>query len=214
MKCVNHLENDAVGFCRNCGKALCLSCRHDVHGVIYCEDCLAASVAVVPPGAPTTGPNPGVALALGFIPGVGAIYNGQYAKAFLHVVIFGGLISVLSSGAARGMEPLVGILLAAFYFYMPIEAYRTAKMRLQTGKATDEWSTFVTDIRVEAPVGAIVLIGLGVLFLLNSFHLLELGNIWKFWPVILIVLGILMLRKRLGGPPAESSGGSTPRPEA
>lgn len=214
MKCVNHVDNDAVGFCRNCGKALCLSCRHDVRGVIYCEDCLAGSVAGAPPVGPAAGPNPGVALALGFIPGVGAIYNGEYAKAFLHVLIFGGLISVMSSGAARGMEPLLGLLLGAFYFYMPIEAYRTAKRRSTGGAPAEEWSTLFADIRVEAPVGAIVLIGLGVLFLLNSFGILQIGNIFKFWPVILIILGILMLRKRLGGPPAPPSGESSPRPEA
>ena len=37
---------------------------------------------------------PGVALALGFIPGVGAIYNGQIAKAFVQVLIFGSLIAL------------------------------------------------------------------------------------------------------------------------
>ena len=214
MKCVKHIDNDAVGFCRNCGKALCLSCRHDVRGVIYCEDCLAASVVAAPPVASAAGPNPGVALALGFIPGVGAIYNGEYAKAFVHVLIFGGLISVMESGAARSMKPLVGMVMAAFYFYMPIEAYRTAKRRATGGAPAEEWSTLFADIRVEAPVGAIVLIGLGVLFLLNSFGILQIGNIFKFWPVILIVLGILMLRKRLGGPPTPPSGDSSPRPEA
>lgn len=200
MKCVNHAENEAVGFCRNCGKALCLSCRHDVRGVIYCEDCLAERVMTSTAAAPPAGgPNPGVALGLGFLPGVGAIYNGQYAKAFIHVLIFGGLISVISSGTARGMEPLLGLLLAAFYFYMPIEAYRTAKLRREGG-ASDEWSSLFADLRVEAPIGAIVLIALGGLFLLNSFGLIEIGNIFRFWPVVLIVLGVMMLVKRLGGP--------------
>ena len=32
---------------------------------------------------------PGLAFALGFIPGVGAIYNGQYLKGLVHALIFG-----------------------------------------------------------------------------------------------------------------------------
>ena len=39
---------------------------------------------------------------LGFIPGVGAIYNGQYAKGLVHVIIVGLMISILSNGAADG----------------------------------------------------------------------------------------------------------------
>ena len=34
------------------------------------------------------GPNPSVAAVLGLIPGVGAMYNGQYFKGLIHVVIF------------------------------------------------------------------------------------------------------------------------------
>src|SRR3972149_770027 len=85
----------------------------------------AAAPAAAAPGAPS----PGVALALGFIPGVGAIYNGEFAKALLYIIIFGGLISLMDSSASRGAEPLFGMLLAAFYIYMPIEAYQTAKRR-------------------------------------------------------------------------------------
>ena len=39
-----------------------------------------------------------------------------------------------------------------------------------------------------------MLIGLGLLFLLEELNLLDVGRIFDFWPVILIVVGILMLR--------------------
>ena len=42
---------------------------------------------------PSEGPNPGLALFLGLIPGVGAIYNGQIVKAMVQVLIFGSLIA-------------------------------------------------------------------------------------------------------------------------
>src|SRR5205823_11635961 len=64
------------------------------------------------------GSSPDAAFLLGLIPGVGAIYNGEYFKAAIHVLIFGMLTSL---GAA--------LLAVAFYFYMPFEAYYTAKKR-------------------------------------------------------------------------------------
>jgi len=196
MKCFQHPETDAAAYCRNCGKALCETCRRDVRGVIYCEDCLAATVAHAVPGAPS----PGVALALGFIPGVGAIYNGEYVKALIYIVIFGGMISILSSGAARGMEPLLGMLLAGFYFYMPIEAYQTAKRRalgLAPAPAPAGGPSIETSL---APAGPIILIVLGVLFLLNTLDVFRWSwNIWRFWPVILIAIGLVLLRRRFGG---------------
>src|SRR3972149_191768 len=118
MKCFHHAEVDATGYCRQCGKALCGDCRRDVRGVVYCEDCLA-TLATAPAASVPGAPSPGVALALGFIPGVGAIYNGEFAKALLYIIIFGGLISLMDSSASRGAEPLFGMLLAAFYIYMP-----------------------------------------------------------------------------------------------
>ena len=42
--------------------------------------------------------SPGLAFVLGLIPGVGAIYNGQYAKGLVHVIIIGLIISMLSNG--------------------------------------------------------------------------------------------------------------------
>src|SRR6185295_12521342 len=73
-------------------------------------------------GAPlspySTGTPPPLAFILGFIPGVGAVYNGQYAKGLMHVVIFGTIISILASGAARGFEPLFGLMIPTFVFYM------------------------------------------------------------------------------------------------
>jgi hypothetical protein len=50
------------------------------------------------------------------------------------------------------------------------------------------------------PVGAIILIGLGVLFLLDEMGVLHFHRIWTFWPLILIAIGvrILMVRQRRG----------------
>jgi len=154
--------------------------------------------------------SPGLALFLGLIPGVGAIYNGQYAKGLVHAVIFGLLISIISSGSAHGMEPLFGILIAAWVFYMAVEAYHTAQKR-RGGEAVDEFSSLINmhTRGSRFPAGAVVLIGLGVLLLLNTTDIIPLERVLRYWPVLLILLGVYMLYVRLTGL-SEQSGGTAP----
>ena len=132
--------NDVVGYCRTCGRALTEAGKREVHGVLYCEDCLAARVqgtiptaATVSAGAAPAGvynpsaPNPGVATLLGFIPGVGAMYNGQVAKGLVHVGIFALLISMTNAMENTPLQPFFGMAIAGFYFYMIFDAHQTAK---------------------------------------------------------------------------------------
>src|SRR5712691_11811396 len=112
MKCAVHAEVDATGYCRNCGKALCPACARDVRGILYCEACLAD--ILTKPQPPAGGPSPGLAFGLGFVPGLGAVYNGEYTKALVHVLIFAAFIGALNSDLGDPVEPVVGILLSAF----------------------------------------------------------------------------------------------------
>ena len=134
---------------------------------------------------------------------MGAIYNGQYLKGLVHAVIFGLLISLISSAENSSGQPLLVMMLVGFVFYMPFEAYHTAKKR-QMGVRVDEWSSLLSQSRYtgRAPVGPIVLILIGVLFLLDSLHLIEFREIGRFWPVILIVVGAYMLYSRVTSPGA------------
>ena len=100
MNCANHPDKAVAKYCRTCGKPLCNDCVREVMGIAYCENCLAERVtggapsspytaSAGTPVAPSSGPNPGLAGILGAIPfGVGAVYNGQYAKGLAHLVIF------------------------------------------------------------------------------------------------------------------------------
>jgi hypothetical protein len=146
------------------------------------------------------GPPAGLAFVLGFVPGVGAIYNAQYAKGFIHVVIFGLLISIASSrNLSGGLEPLFGLMAGVFVFYQCFEAYHTAKKR-QLGIPVDEWSSLIpmgTPGTAAAAIGPGLLIVLGILFLLNNFDLLPVGRLLKFWPVLLIGAGAVMLLNRM-----------------
>jgi hypothetical protein len=144
--------------------------------------------------------SPGLAFGLGVIPGVGAIYNCQYGKGLMHVVIFGLIITILSNDAARGLEPLLALLLAGFCCYMPFEAFHTATRR-QRGQVVDEFSSlFPMRGGSRFPAAPIVLMALGVVFLLNNLDILDLQRLLRYWPVMLIALGAYMLFARMTSP--------------
>jgi hypothetical protein len=218
---------------------------------------------VQPP--PTSGPNPSVATLLGFIPGVGAMYNGQFVKALVHVLVFVVLIGMSDS------HPIFGIFIAAWFFYQVFDAHQTAKARRDGLPLPDPFGlnelgakigipnspggvsftqtypapgpmpgpmppppvagfTPVADytdpnvpytagidpnlpVKRREPVGAIVLIGLGLLFLFNTLGFFRFNWIGHLWPLFIIALGIWLLINRTRGsappppPPGPPTGG-------
>jgi Domain of unknown function (DUF5668)/B-box zinc finger len=218
MNCAVHPEAEASGYCRNCGKPMCANCVRPVKDVYYCEDCLARvmGVPVAPPVTtapsdasvpplgipapqmppPPTAGNPGIAFLLGLVPGLGAIYNGEYNKALIHIVVFAAIIVGLSSDIGAGADVALAFVLAGFVFYMAIDAMRTVKAR-NTGEVIQDplesWSK-------TRPVGPMILIAVGALFLLNNFGFFDFFRVRQvFWPLVLIGVGFLMLRNRVGG---------------
>src|SRR5436309_233005 len=266
MTCAVHPDQPATSYCRTCGKALCQNCQRDVRGVIYCQDCLAARLeGTVPPAAanaPTavyvasSSASPGLAAVLGFIPGVGAFYNGQFAKGFVHVFIFAVLCHLANSA------DFLGLLVMAWLFYMVFDAYTTAKAR-QLGQPLPDHlglnallasfglgtavaqpqpvhagapspASAASDIPQAqvasfspldqagappsgsnqpfandpvgssrlcgpggAPLGAVILIALGVLLLLDNLGVLSFRWTAQFWPIVLIVIGMWLAVRRM-----------------
>jgi hypothetical protein len=217
MNCAVHADTEASGYCRNCGKAMCAACSHRVRDVLYCEDCLAQHVGLPPVAPPPSvadapanlnaympsatpqlrqGNSPVLAFLLGFVPGLGAIYNGEYNKAIMHVVIFGAIILGISSDLGESIQSLLIFALCVFPFYMAIDAMRSAKAR-STGQPLadpfENWS-------VQRPLGPIILIGIGALFLLNNFGFFEFFRVRQiFVPLLLIGIGFFMLKNRVSG---------------
>jgi hypothetical protein len=229
MNCTVHSDVAATSYCRTCGKAMCEKCSHSVRGVVYCEDCIATRLHDTMPAAPaggfvpgaqvvvSSGPSPGLAGVLaGFFPfGVGAVYNGQYAKGLAHMLIFIGLcfgISQTEGSSNEGFGVVFGLTLAAFYFYQIIDAVRSAHAIRAGLPAPDPFGlskTFTTGERVDfnrVPVGAIVLIGLGVLFLLNTMGLFHAYWLHRLWPLILIAIGVWLFLKRFSPPGGATRG--------
>jgi len=285
MNCANHPDTAVAAYCQNCGKALCAQCVRPVSGVIYCEQCLAAKLGIgggyAVPGAaaytasgttaggvnyavsgviPPTGPNPSTATVLGFIPGVGAMYNGQFVKALVHVLVFVVLIGITDN------HGIFGLFIAAWVLYQVFDARQTAIARRDglplpdpfglnelgaklgipnsnvTPSATRTY-TSVPPVPPQAagyappadyttqyppysavppvspvgfvppdvdpyapmprrePIGAIVLIGLGLLFLFNTLGIFGFNWFHHTWPLLIIGLGAWLLYRRTRGVP-------------
>jgi len=158
----------------------------------------------VQPG-PASGPNPAVAgILAGFFPiGVGAVYTGQYAKGLSHLVIMVLLILGVGSDLPWPVITMLGISMGFFYIYQIIDAIRTAKA-IQTGEPAPDpfglaqaFGAGETFDGAKVTAGAAILIGLGLLFLLHTAGLFEFG-IDRFWPLILIFLGVWLFAKHWG----------------
>ena len=234
MNCQNHPGIPATAYCRTCGKAVCDQCRRDGFGTVYCEEHAPAPAVPPPPPPPGAQPSyrgtpaasgfaapgyphsvpsdvsPGLALGLGFIPGVGAIYNGQYAKGLIHAVIFGIIIAILNAAHSDATQIVFSFVLVSWIFYMAFEAYHTARKR-RAGEAVDEYSGLVNlrSAQHSAPVAGLVLVILGVLLLLNTLHLFNFEILTRYWPVLLIAAGAYLLYSRFVG--SDASGGRTGR---
>lgn len=227
MNCNVHTDVPATSYCRTCGKAMCEKCSHNVRGVVYCEDCLATHMHGTMPPAPasgfvpgtapvpvlvTSGPSPGLAGVLaGFFPfGVGAVYNGQYAKGLAHLLVFVALVVGASQGGDTG-GAIFGLGIAFFYVYQIIDAVRSAHAIRAGQPAPDPFGlakALGTGEHIDfnrVPVGAVVLIGLGVLFLLNTMGWFHAYWIHRLWPVILIIIGVWLFMKRFS-PPGGAAG--------
>jgi len=185
-----------------------------VRDILYCEDCLATLVGIpgaVPAGAPNpaasapgvlppapvpgrSASTPGIAFVLGFFPGLGAVYNGEYNKALIHIVVFAAMIVGLSSDIGDAANTVLGLLLAGFIFYMAFDAMRTARAKNLGETPVDPLESWSKD----RPIGPIILIALGLLFLLNNFNWFPFYRLGRLWPLILIGVGVLMFRNRLG----------------
>jgi TM2 domain-containing membrane protein YozV len=223
MNCQNHPEVPATAYCRSCGKAVCDECRRDAFGTVYCAEHAPAPTAAAPPAPgpaftpppPGAGPvppaapgyvyadvSPGLALFLGMIPGVGAIYNGQYAKGLVHAVVFGILCSIADS--IHNHTEVVFVFMAfAWWAYMVFEAYHTARKR-RFGEPVDEYSS-VLNLRGgkdQAPFAGVALIVLGILMLLQTLNLFDFEYVVRYWPVLLIAAGAYLLYGRLATPSA------------
>ncbi len=155
--------------------------------------------ATVVTAAPAVRPakSPWVALLLSLLmPGLGQIYNAQFAKALSFFVAFSGSIYLIAEG-----HPLpFAVFLPFIVFWNMIDAYRGAEMVNARGLRTTP-----IDDEPESPAWGVALAAMGALLLLNNLGWLNLGALVRYWPVLLIAAGVVLLRRSMqrkgtGGP--------------
>jgi Domain of unknown function (DUF5668)/B-box zinc finger len=156
----------------------------------------APSGAMMPVARPAGQSSPALAFILAFVfPGLGAIYNRQYNKGLVYIAIFASAIFGFISDLDDSFKAILGILLGGFFFYTAFEAMQTAQARNRGEAPPDPLESWSKD----RPIGAIILIGLGVLFLLDNFHIFDFIRLGRMWPLILIGVGLYMFRNKIGG---------------
>jgi hypothetical protein len=200
MKCSYHPAVESKEFCSTCSRALCAECSHQIKGKIYCQDCLVRgtewAAAVKGLRIPTDAPKRAASLSL--IPGMGAVYNGEYRKALAQFAVFAGLIIM-----GDQVHGVFGFGAVVFLIFTMFDSYHTAEARLRTRMEPKLGTESPAKDRTAAAWG-IILIGLGFLFLLQNFIHYNFLN--RLWPLVFVALGVYLvvasLRDREEGPAA------------
>jgi hypothetical protein len=124
------------------------------------------------------------------------VYAGQYAKGLAYMGIF-----ILLILAVIHVHWIFGLVLGFFVIYQFIDAIQTAKA-LQMGQPAPDplgmGQIFSPGQKVDSskiPLGAVILIALGVVFLLSTSLDFDIGD---FFPLILIGLGVWLAATRMG----------------
>ncbi len=214
MNCAFHADVENTAFCIRCGKPLCAQCVRQVQSSIYCESCLAESLGESAGTASRSsqpaqsaavqtagGGSPEAAFLLGLIPGVGAIYNAEYFKAALHLLIFGTLVTAADHAGPGG---------SAVRHFWPLVSTSICLSRLFTPPRNESWRekesisslpliNFNEQFGDMELWGGIALVVLGGIFLLHTFDILPLEKIGRIWPVLLILAGLAFIRRFLKG---------------
>ena len=134
-------------------------------------------------GAPASSPRRAALCAL--IPGMGAVYNGEYSKAVTFFAVFAALM--IMGDTANGV---FGLGAFVFLIYTMFDAYRSAEAGNRA--AIVAGPSALPSVKDKTAAGwGILLIVLGIFFLLRNvipFYLLS-----RLWPLVFICLGIWLV---------------------
>ena len=144
--------------------------------------------------------SPALACILSVMPGLGQIYVGYYKLGFIHTIIFGTTIVMLSNEFARPLIPLFGIFLGFFFLYNIVDAGRRAAFYNQAlaGMAGVD---VPSDMTLPSPggslAGGVVLIVVGFVLLSNTMFGIPWYWLEEWWHVAPIALGVYLFVRGL-----------------
>ena len=133
--------------------------------------------------------SPFIATLLSFVPGLGAAYNGQTAKAIVHFAIFASFfqMAVMTQGMLFFVLGVLGT-----WLFAAVDACRTAQL-IRSGFSPDTEEDVITRRLYGNPFAwGITLIIIGTLFLLHTLLRIQLP-VRQMLPVALVALGAYML---------------------
>lgn len=123
-------------------------------------------------------------------PGVGFFYLGNFLKGIAYMIIFGMLVALEVHASDYGSEVLevvvFGLLIAGFYIFQIIDSFNEARQTVLKlddrvkGNGKEEMTL----------TGSIVVLLLGIIFLLINFNVISYGQVIRLWPLILVGLGL------------------------
>jgi hypothetical protein len=151
--------------------------------------------------------NPGVAGALGIIPGMGHLYLGLYQRA---AILFGIWVLFISlAGHSHG--PFPGIAIPFWMVFSIIDASRQAKAINATGRPEANVLGSDEPVRVSGSLTAgVLLILIGGFLLLDRFVTIDLSFLNDWWPVLLVAFGAWQVFRHFQGKRPDSGEGSVP----
>jgi hypothetical protein len=193
LYCAYHPKNPAVVQCNQCARRLCSACDHRIRGFPFCQDCIVAGVELLRRESNSSvsyrNSSPFVATLLSFVPGLGAAYNGQTAKAIVHFAIFASFfqMAVLTQGVHFFILGVLGT-----WLFAAVDACRTAQL-MRAGLTPDTEEDVITRRLYGNPFAwGITLIVIGTLFLLHTLLGVQLP-VRQLLPLALVALGAYML---------------------
>lgn len=133
--------------------------------------------------------SPFVATLLSFVPGLGAAYNGQTAKAIVHFAIFASFfqMAVLTQGLQFFILGVLGT-----WLFAAVDACRTAQL-IRAGLTPETEEDVIARRLYGNPLAwGITLVVIGTLFLLHTLLDVQLP-VRRLLPVALVALGVYML---------------------
>jgi len=194
LYCSYHPKNASVVQCNQCSRQLCSACDHRIRGFPFCQDCIVEGVELLrheSQSSPISYRNssPFIATLLSFVPGLGAAYNGQTAKAIVHFAIFASFfqMAVLTQGVPFFLLGVLGT-----WLFAAVDACRTAQL-IRAGLSPETEEDVIARRLYGNPFAwAITLIVIGTLFLMHTLLGVQLP-VRQLLPVALVGLGAYML---------------------
>ena len=206
MNCGFHPDQRSVVSCQSCRRPLCGACDHRIKGIPYCQECIVsgiellrhqssighvATISSVSPGVRTRR-SVVIAFIFSLFPGLGAIYNGQNVKAMLHFVLIAGCwtLADIFSESLGAIFFFTGL---GAYLFSIFDACRSAQRSLGGYDLAAADEGIRNKLREKTHLAGLGLILIGTMVIANTLFPAMLN---RFWPVLLIVVGTLLLRFR------------------